>query len=207
MWSAPSSGQSRSTKATVDEVGRFYTAQDEAAGTHLGLRWKGRVRYVVPREWVGRNACWKLFKPGMLGIPMRAKAAMPRLLGSIACVESENLAIIREAIGKETGLSCSRAGAEGVWSKETILFLDTNTDEPLYLAKAGTGEAVDALLRNESNWLRTLGDQPSLSGHIPELVAHCSGKDLCFVAQRALPGSLDFRLGQLHFEFLRKLQS
>jgi hypothetical protein len=190
----------------VDEVSRFYRAQDHAHGTHLALRWKGLVRYTVPREWAGRNACWKLFKPGMLGIPMRAKAAMPRLLGSVACVESENLGTIREAIGKEAGLSSCRAGSPGPWSKETILLLDKKTAQPLYLVKAGAGEAVDALLRNEADWLATLRGQVALAGLIPELVAHRSGADLCFVAQHAVAGDLDFRLGAAQLNFLSKLQ-
>jgi len=190
----------------VDEVSRFYTAQDRSDGTHLSLRWKGRLRYTVPRGWAGQRACWKLFKPGMLGIPMRAKTTLPRLLGSVACVESENLAIIREAIGKEAGLSSCRAGSPGPWSKETILLLDKKTTKPLYLVKAGAGEAVDSLLRNEADWLGTLGGRATLVEHIPELVAHRSGTDLCFVVQHAVAGNLDFRLGAAQLEFLFKLQ-
>jgi hypothetical protein len=142
----------------------------------------------------------------MLGIPLRAKAAMPGLLGSVDCVESENLRTIREAIGKEAGLSSCRAGSPGPWSKETILLLDKETAEPLYLVKAGAGEAVDALLRNEADWLATLRDQLSLAGHIPELIAHRSGADSCFVAQYAVAGDLDFRLGAAQLDFLCKLQ-
>jgi hypothetical protein len=195
------------TKAIVDEISRFYRAQDQTDGTHLALRWKGRVRYTVPREWAGQNACWKLFKPGMLAFPMRAKAAMPGLLGSVACVESDNLAVIRDAIRTEAGLSSCRAGSPGPWSKETILLLNKNTAQPLYLVKAGAGQAVDALLRNEADWLETLRNEPSLAGHIPELVAHRSGADLCFVAQHAVAGNLDFRLGAAQLDFLCKLQS
>jgi hypothetical protein len=191
----------------VDEVSRFYRARDQSIGTHLALRWKGRVRYTIPREKAGQRACWKVFRPGKLEIPLRAMASLPRILGSVGCVESEKLALIRDAIGNVAGLSCCRAGAEGVWSKDTILLLNEKTAEPLCIVKAGTGEAVDSLLRNEANWLRTLRDQAPLVGHIPELIAYRSGKDLSFVAQCALPGNLDFRLGELHFEFLRRLQT
>jgi hypothetical protein len=190
----------------VDEVSRFYTARDQADGTHLALRWKGRVRYTVPREAAGQHACWNLFKPGRLEIPMRAMARLPRFLGSQACVESRNLETIREAIGKEAGLSSCRAGAPGPWSKDTILLLDENNAKPLYLVKAGAGEAVDALLRNEADWLSTLRDDSSLVDHIPELVAHRSGADLCFVAQRAISGDLEFSLGTTQRDFLCKLQ-
>ena len=165
------------------------------------------MRYTIPREKAGQQACWKVFRPGKLEIPLRAMASLPRLFGSVGCVESEKLALIRDAIGKVAGLSCCRAGAEGVWSKDTILLLNEKTAEPLYIVKAGAGEAVDSLLRNEANWLRTLRDQAPLAGHIPELIAYRSGKDLSFVAQCALPGNLDFRLGELHFEFLRRLQT
>jgi hypothetical protein len=190
----------------VDEVSRFYKAQDQTLATHLALRWKGRVRYTVPREGAGQRACWKVFKPGKLGIPLRAKASWPHLFSSTGCVESEKLALIRDAIGSEAGLSCCRTGPEGVWSKDTILFLDINTAEPLYIAKAGAGEAVDTLLRNEADWLRTLRGEASLVDHIPELVANRSGKDFCFVAQRALSGDLTFKLEESHYQFLRRLQ-
>ena len=190
----------------VDEVSRFYTARDQSDGTHLALRWKGRVRYTVPRERAGQHACWKLFNPGKLGIAMRAMAALPRLMGTVACVESENLGTIRDAIGKEAGLSSCRAGAPGPWSKDTILLLDKKSAKPLYLVKAGAGEAVDALLQNEADWLSTLRDQASLADHIPELVAQRSGKDLCFVAQRAISGNLEFTLGVAQRDFLIKLQ-
>ena len=189
----------------MDDLSRFYQAEKQLAGTHLALRWKGRVRYTVPRKLAGQQACWRVFRPGRLGIPLRAMALLPQLPGSTGCVESENLALIRESIGKEAGLSSCRAGAPGPWYKETILFLDER-DEPLYVVKAGAGGEVDGLLQNEVNWLRTLRDQPSLAGHIPELVAHRSGSDLCFVGQRVVAGQFEFQLGEPHLNFLRKLQ-
>jgi hypothetical protein len=133
-------------------------------------------------------------------------AHLPRLLGSVSCVESERLALIRDAVGNEAGQSCCRAGAPGPWSKDTILLLRSKTAEPLYIVKAGVGEAADSLLRNEAYWLRTLRDRASLIDHIPQLVAHRSGADLSFVAQTPLFGKLDFELGELSFTFLRKLQ-
>jgi hypothetical protein len=193
-------------KATVNETGRFYTVQNRTLGTHLALRWKGQVRYTVPRDSAGQEACWNVFQPGALEIPLRAMARLPRLFGSVSCAESDQVASIREAIGDEAGLSCCRAGAPGPWSKDTILFLDKKLAEPLYIIKAGAGEAVDTLLQNEANWLRTLRGHPSLVSHIPELVAHRSGLDLCFVGQRALSGNLEFKLGKVQFDFLRKLQ-
>jgi hypothetical protein len=190
----------------VDEVGHFYKAQVQAKGTHLALRWNGRVRFTVSREAGGQQACWKVFNPGRLEFPLRAMVRLPRLLGSVSCVESEKLALIRNATGNEAGLSCGRAGTPGPWSKDTILLLNKKTAEPLYIVKAGVGEAVASLLRNEAYWLRTLRDRASLIDHIPELVAHRSGADLSFVAQSPLFGQLDLELGELHFAFLRKLQ-
>jgi hypothetical protein len=131
---------------------------------------------------------------------------LPRLMGAVSCVEAEGLASIREAIGKEAGLSCCRAGAPGPWTKDTILLLDKKTVKPLFIVKAGSGEAVDRLLQNEAGWLRALRDQPALADHIPELVAHRSATDLSFVAETPLPGKLDYRFGELHVVFLRKFQ-
>lgn len=193
------------TKVIVADLGRFYQAEKKLAGSHLALHWKGRVRFTVPRKLAGQKACWKVFQPGRLGIPLRAMAFLPKLTGATACVESENLVLIRQSMGKLAGLSSSRAGAPGPWYKETILFLDER-DEPLYLVKAGAGAEVDALLQNEANWLRTLGDEPSLAGHIPELVAHRSGPDLCFVGQCVVSGNIEFQLGEPQLDFLRKLQ-
>lgn len=190
----------------MDEVNRLYEAKDRTVGTHIALRWKGRLRYTVPREAAGQQACWQVFRPGVLGIALRAMARLPGFLGSIRCTESGRLKFIREAIGKEAGLSCCRTGAAGPWSKDTILLLDNRKVKPLYLVKAGAGEEVDALLRNEADWLLALRNQPSLVKHIPEYVAHRSGVDLCFVAQSAVSGNLDFRLGELQVEFLRRLQ-
>ena len=191
----------------MDEVNRFYRAQGESIGTHLALRWKGRVRYTVPREAAGQQACWKFFRPGLLGIPLRAMARLPHFLGSRSCTEGAQVASIREAIGGDIGLSCCRAGAEGVWLKDTILLLDKEKDRPLYLVKAGRGAAVDSLLRNEATWLRTLWEETTLAEHIPLLVAHRSGEDFCFVAQCPVSGDIDFRLGAAQLDFLKKLQA
>ena len=192
--------------AAVVEVSRFYRSTDQSFGTHLALRWKGRVRYTVPREAASQRACWKFFQPGRLDVPLRAMAHLPRLLGAVSCVEAENLASIRGAIGTAPGLSCCRAGAPGPWSKDTILFLDKRLSAPLYVVKAGTGEEVCNFLRNEADWLRALRDSPFLHNNVPELVVHRSGPDLCFLAQNTLSGSVDFELGELQLGFLQKLQ-
>jgi hypothetical protein len=190
----------------VDEVSRFYKVQDQISGTHLALRWNGRTRFTVPRDAAAQQACWNLFRPGWLEFPLRAMARLPRLMSVASCVEAEGLALIRDTIGKEAGLSCSRAGAPGPWTKDIILLLNKKTVEPLFIIKAGCGEAVDRLLRNEANWLRNLPDQPALVDHIPELVAHHTGTSLSFVAETPLSGKLDYRFGKLHYTFLRKFQ-
>jgi len=190
----------------VKDIGRFYKAQDRSVATHLALSWKGTVRYTVPRDSIGQRACWKVFKPGHLEIPLRAMARFPKLLSAVSCVEDENLAFIRREIGSEAGLSCCRAGSAGVWQKHTILLLNKTTAEPLYIVKAGFGAEVKSLLENEAGWLSRLKGQPSLAPHIPELVAHHSRADLCFVAQSVLSGKFEFKLGESQLEFLRKLQ-
>jgi hypothetical protein len=190
----------------VIETGQFYVAQNQPAGSHLALPWRGRVSYVLPRAAVPQKAGWRLFQPGRLVYPLRAMARLPRIFGAIDCVESESLAQIREVIGNKVGLTCCRLGAPGPWTKETILFLD-QAAEPELIVKAGKGEAVDRLLLNEAAWLSILREQPSLAGHIPEMVAHRSGADLSFVAQTILPGESDFELGEPHFDFLKKLQA
>lgn len=190
----------------MDEAGRFYEQESRAGSTHLALRWKGRVRYTVPHEAAGQQACWTVFKPGLLEWPLRAMTHLPRVFGSINCRESDAVASMREAIGMDAGLSCCRTGAEGVWSKDTILFLDKKTAKPLFIVKAGTGEEVRRLLDNEAHWLRRLREHASLAAHIPELVAHRRDVDFCFVGQRALCGDIDFRLGTAQFDFLLKLQ-
>ena len=173
------------------EVGRFYRVPEQPYGTHLALRWNGRVRYIVPRNAAGQKASWKLFHPGRLELPLRTMARLPRLLGVASCMENEKMVFIRQAIGNEAGLSCCRTGAPGPWTKETILFLD-HSAEPMYIVKAGAGEAVNSLLRNEAEWLRTLRDQAPLAGHVPELIAHRSAAELSFVAESPLPGNLDY---------------
>ncbi len=200
--------QRTSMNAVVDEVGHFYRVEDQAHGTHLALRWNGRVRYTIPRATDAQAACWKLFSPGRLGVPLRAIARLPRLLGAVTCVESGKLAVIRETIGKEAGLSCCRTGTPGVWTKDTILLFNKKTAAPLYIVKAGIGEAVDLLLRNEANWLRCLRDQTPLADHVPELVTHRPGADLAFVAQCVLSGSnSDYGLKEPQVGFLRKLHA
>lgn len=190
----------------MDKVGLFYKGQDYPRGTHLALRWKGRIRFTIPRDIAAQQTCWKIFRPGRAELMLRVMARLPRISGAISCVENDNLLLIRKAIGKETGLSCSRTGAPGPWSKDTILILNKSTNEPMYIVKAGAGEAVDTLLQNEANWLRTMRDQPALVDHIPDLVAHCSGVHLSFVAETPLLGKLDFQFGELHIAFLRKFQ-
>jgi hypothetical protein len=193
-------------KAVVNEVSRFYRAQDQPIGTHLAVRWKDRVRFILPRDTAAQKAYWKIFHPGWLELPLRAIACLPRPLGLVSCVESHNLAIIRKAIGAEAGLSCCHVGAPGVWSKVTLLFVDKKTAEPLYFVKAGFGEAVGSLLCNEASWLRTMRDQASLTDHIPELVIQRSEGDLSFLADRPLPGKIEYKFGKPHIEFLRKFQ-
>lgn len=189
----------------MDEAGRFYKTEDRAVGTHIALRWNGRVRFTVPREIAAQHVCWRTFRPGRINFPLLAMARLPRLFGAVNCVEAETLASIRETLGSEAGLSCCRAGTPGVWSKNTILFLDRGA-KPKYIVKAGAGKDVDSLLKNEADWLQRLRGQPELADYVPEIVTHRSGVDLCFVAQSVLPGSLDFTLGEAQFEFLQKLQ-
>jgi len=189
----------------VSETGRLYETESHAAGTHLALRWNGRVRFTVPRLKIAQEACWMTFLPGRIEPGLRAMASLPRLFGSINCVEARPLTSVREAIGNEAGLSCCRAGTEGPWAKETILFLTRQTFEPLYIVKTGAGEAVTLLLQNEAHWLRTLHDQPSLIEHIPELVMHHSGVDSSFVAVSPVAGAVDHRFGEMHIQFLKKL--
>ena len=189
----------------MDELSGLYQAHERSSGTHLALSWKDRVRFTVPREGAAQSACWKLFKPGKLGIPMRVQAALPLLPGAQSCVESEKLLLIRDTIGTDAGLSCCRAGAPGPWYKDTILLLDKSA-EPLFIVKAGAGEAVNGLLSNEAKWLENLRNEPSLACHVSDLVAHRAATDLCFVAQRPFSGKQDSTLGKLQVEFLRKLQ-
>ena len=189
----------------MGEIGRFYISENHTSGTHLALRWNGRVRFTVPRLKSAQEACWMTFLPGRLELGMRAMASLPRLFGSISCVEAKSLAPIREAIENEGGLSCCRAGTVGPWSKESILFLDKETIEPLYIVKTGTGKAVDLLLQNEAHWLRTLRDQSSLIKHIPEFVMHHSGINSSFVVERPIAGAIDHNYGEPHVRFLKKL--
>ena len=190
----------------MDEVSRLYRAQERSKRTHLTLRWKGKVRYTVPRDSAAQQVCWRVFRPGKLGVPLRAMAQLPRVFGATECIEGAEIISIRQAIGEDAGPSCCRAGSEGSWSKNTVLFVDKAVAKPLYIVKTGAGVAIDGLLKNEAQWLRNLEDQASLAIHIPELVAHRPGADFCFVVQTVVSGKFDMRLGELHFDFLRKLQ-
>jgi hypothetical protein len=193
-------------KSIVDEARQFYRASERGAGTHIALRWKNRMRFILPRDAAGQKAYWKIFHPGWLELPLRAIAYMPPSFGSASCVETDNLASIRKAIGTEVGLSCCHAGAPGVWSKDTILLLDKKTVEPLYVVKAGFGEAVSALLCNEAKWLHNLRAQASLANHIPEVFAHSFGEGLSFVAESPLQGKVEYTFGDPHIRFLRIFQ-
>lgn len=190
----------------MSEIGVFYKAEDRATATHLALRLNGRVRYTVPRDQGSQEACWTIFRPGRLEIPLRAMARLPRLFRAVSCVEAENLKAIRDLLALKSGLSCSRTGAKGVWSKDTILFLRSKS-EPLCLVKVGTGNAVDALVKNEADWLQRLGSEGALAENVPRIIAHQSGAGMCFVAQSVLFGDLDFSLGVPQFEFLKGLQA
>jgi len=190
----------------VGEVGNFYRAEGQPVGTHLALRWKGRLRFIVPRNAAAQKVFWKVFHPGWQKLPLRAMARLTGLFTSVSCFEADALATIRGMIGTEAGISGCNIGAPGPWSKDTILFLDKKTSAPLLIVKAGFGKSVGSLLRNESDWLRTLQDQASLAGHIPKLVAHRSGADLSFVAESPLQGKIEPHFGESHIVFLRKLQ-
>ena len=175
MLATPSLGFCLKVKATVDKTGQFYRVPDHEIGTHIALRWKNRVRFILPRDAAGQKTYWKTFHPGWFEFPLRAMAFMPRSLGSVCCVETDNLASIREAIGTDAGLSCCHSGAPGIWSKDTILLLDRKTAEPLYIVKAGFGEAVGTLLLNEANWLQSMRAVATLADNVPGLVAHRIG--------------------------------
>lgn len=205
MWPMVSIKRRSKVHGIVDETGRLYKPENRTNGTHLALRWNGRLRFCVPNERAAQESCWNVFRPGSLAIPLRAMARLSRLFGTTSCVEAEDLIIVREMLGREAGLSCCRTGAEGVWSKDTVLFLDRKS-RPLYIVKVGVGTAVDTLLENESYWLQNLRNQTQLVNHIPELVTHFRGTAISFVAQCAITGDLDFRLGTAQLDFLRKLQ-
>jgi nucleoside-diphosphate-sugar epimerase len=60
------------------ETGRFYKSASPRDGTHLSLRWNGRIRFTVPSEKPAQDACWTTFRlwaskrdwnRGMLGLP------------------------------------------------------------------------------------------------------------------------------------------
>jgi len=189
----------------VDDVSPLYRVENQHDGTHLSLRWKGQVRYTVPRDKDGQQACWKVFRPGMLGVPLKAMAKLPRLLHVRSCAEGPQFQSIRAAVGPEAGLSGCRGGSEGVWSKSTVLLLDKTNKKPLCIVKVGASDTVDGLLQNEAQWLGKLRQQSELVPHLPELIAHRSGNQLCFLAQSVVFGDLDFSLGEAHFKFLRKL--
>ncbi len=183
----------------------LYVAAPPSEGTHLALRLRGRIRYIVPRQAAERVACWETFRPFRAEIPLRLMARLPRLSGASACVEGVRLAAIRQELGRDAGVSCCRAGGGGVWSKQTLLFSSRSKDQPHYLVKVGAGPKDSRFLRNEAEWLCALRSSTSLARHIPEMIAHGSGTDLCFLSQRALPGDMSFSLGAPHFDFLRKL--
>ncbi len=191
----------------MGNTGHLYQDESAASATHLALHWRGRLRYVVPRNRRAQHAAWNFFHPGRARIVFEAMTRMPRLLGAAPCVESTALVTIRRAIGSQAALSCCNAGAGGVWSKYTVLLLDERTIDPLCFVKAGAGAAIGNLLRNEADWLSSLGNEPSLAGHIPTLIAHRSGQDLDFLVQSPLKGNSSSVLGQPHFEFLKKLQA
>ena len=154
----------------MDEASHLYQATERSAASHLALRLKGWTRYTVPLDGRAQKACWKLFHPGRIELPLRAMAQLPGFFGAIRCVEGEKMALLRAALGGEMGASCCKAGVPGPWSKVTVLFLD-QAAEPKLIVKAGVGELVDGLLRNEAQWLRALLDQPTLAGYVADLVA------------------------------------
>lgn len=205
MRKKPSARRVLGRISTMHEIGQFYQAAESSAVSHLALGWKGRTRYAVPLDRGAQWACWRLFQPGRMELPLRAMAGLPRLFGAVRCVESEQLALIRQSIGCGAGASCCRTGTPGPWTKDTILLLD-RLHVPLLIVKAGKGEAVDRLLRNEAEWLRRLRDEPQLTGQLSELVAHRAGADLSFVAQTVLPGLTAFDFGEPHIAFLKKFQ-
>jgi hypothetical protein len=189
----------------MNNTGQLYQSESAAAATHLALNWRGRLRYVVPRSRRAQRAAWRFFHPGRIRIVLEAMTRMPRLLGAVPCVENNTLALIRAALDTPRGFSCGAGGAEGAWSKDTVLLLREGSPDPACLVKAGTGAMVDRLLRWEAHWLQTLDREPALRPHIPGLLAHRAGAGLSFLAQTPLPGRRDFRLGAAHFEFLRAL--
>jgi hypothetical protein len=191
----------------LDDTGRFYTAGGGALSSHLALRWKGRVRYVVPRQAAGQRACWEVFHPGLLGIPLRAMGQMPRVFKAKDCVEGPSIASIRKIVAERGGMSCCSAGAAGVWCKDTLLFLDERINEPKCIVKVGEDKDVGRLLTNEAEWLSLLGAERSLAEHIPGLLAHGRTGGMSFVAQRPLTGSMDTGLGSHQIAFLLKLQN
>jgi hypothetical protein len=190
----------------VDLVNHFYRVADRASGTHLALCWKGMVRFIIPLETNGQQACWTAFRLGRLSVLLRIIASLPCFLGSVRCVEGKELALIRKAIGEDLGLSCCRIGTPGPWSKDTILILNKQTAKPLYIVKAGKGAAVESLIRNEACWLQALHDKAALADHIPELNAYHFGTDFSFVAQSLLSGQLEYQFREPHIAFLRKMQ-
>ncbi len=132
-------------------------------------------------------------------------ARFPRLGGAGGLVEGTRMAAIRQVLGQDAGTSSCRAGGGGVWSKLTLVFPSRSKDQRRYLVKAGAGAIDNRFLCNEAEWLRALRSHPQLAGQIPEMIAHQSGRDLCFLAQPAFPGDISFDIGAPHFDFLRKL--
>ncbi|MGA9070577.1 MAG: hypothetical protein WB424_10010, partial [Terracidiphilus sp.] len=64
--------------ATVVEASQFYLPAEPIAATHLVLRWRGRTRFTVPVDKGAQAACWRLFQPGRIEVPLRLSARLPQ---------------------------------------------------------------------------------------------------------------------------------
>lgn len=190
----------------MDDLGNFYKPA-RTSSTHLAVSWKGTVRYILPMDRNAQRACLSLFKPGRVEPFLRLQTAFPVITGAVPSVESENLAWIRSLLPSDALLSCSRRGAAGPWSKDTILLLSKEM-EPKYVVKAGKGPAIAKLLENEAGWLKRLGQNRNLMMHVPRLLGYDQNPSgISFLAQEVLEGEMSFELGQPHFAYLNVLQA
>ena len=147
----------------------LYVPTTESA-THVSLRSGGRVRFIAPRALSAAQAGISFFLRGRNRLKACALWWWASAQRGTRARESDAISFLRRQCLPAVDATFLKKGADGPWSKDSILLLEDGT-RPVGIAKVGRADKVRDLVMNEAQWLARLGAKQSLHPHLPAVLA------------------------------------
>ena len=143
-----------------------------STASHYGFPCSARPHVMMPRNHRAAQAALRLLMPRNKCIWLSMQSVIDRLKNARSWFrETQLMSEIRQATGMNNYTSVVVKGTPGPYSKDVVLFFDSDAD-PVLLLKVGTSLPARRLLENEAIWLERL-NQAGLAAHVPRVLSRC----------------------------------